>query len=923
MARPDGDLDPLWHNLDWAIGQMLIMGWDGTEITDNIRNLIENHHLGSIILTAKNLKSAEQTALLVQELQTIAHRAGHLQPLLIALDQENGGVNSLFDEDYICQFPSAMGIAATGSTELAYNIAKATATELSAVGVNLILGPVLDVLSNARHQPLGVRTTGDDPQEASQYCIATINGYKDAGVGTCGKHFPSYGNLDFLGSSLDMPIITQTLEELSLSALVPFRNAVAAGRLDAMFVGGCAIQNAGMNVTHACLSDQVVDDLLRNDLGFKGVAISECLEMQSLIQEYGVKGGTVMAVEAGNDLILLCRAHDVQLEALSGLKLGIENGIITKERVFTSLKRVLKLKSACTSWEKALNPPGLPLLTAIHPTHLALSQQAYDQSITVVRDNDNLLPLSQSLHQEEELLLLTPLVKPLPASAAMKNVMEKGSQRPTSLHESWSHSHNERGAIMSGEGVFREFGKSLARIRNGKLLHTSYTANGLRPVHENLINRASAILIVTADANRNRYQNGFTKHVATMCHMLKGSGQKKSLIVVAVSSPYDFAMDKLIGTYVCTFDFTETALASLVRALYGDFVPQGSMPGTMRKSKKVQKSRQQWLVESYERKRDENGLNELLKTLAKSSTPSLPYSAASATSFDVHVSNAEQSHFVVRNSSTNMLYGFIATYFIKGHGIIGAIFVDPAKRNVSVGRSLHRRAMRTLLQKQGIKKIQLGLSFPGIFPGIPVEESGTIKGWFDHMGWDTQFPKRMANMVLDDLPSWNPPEGLSASIQRASISFDLIQSLENASSVLALVAAHAGPEVAELYRFALRDQCCGAVRAKSSTDALLGVVIICTPTSQLSTYVPSLQATEGQAVGGIVAPIVPPSAHSNLVLQGLGFMGLRQNKSHKATRSVLSWVAGENHELFSAMGFELQQVFDEVTNSPEAWSHLI
>ncbi|KAL7621920.1 hypothetical protein AAE478_007420 [Parahypoxylon ruwenzoriense] len=862
MTKSEGELDPLWQDLDWAIGQMLIMGWDGTEITPQIRNLIENHHLGSIILTAKNLKSAEQTASLVQELQTIAHQAGHPQPLLISLDQENGGVNSLFDEDYICQFPSAMGIAATGSIELAYNVAKATATEVSAVGVNLILGPVLDVLTNARHQPLGVRATGDDPQEASQFCIAAINGFKDAGVATCGKHFPSYGNLDFLGSSLDMPIITQTLEELSLSALVPFRNAISAGRLDAMFVGGCGIQNAGMNVMHACLSDQVVDDLLRNELGFKGVAISECLEMQSLIQEYGVKGGTVMAVEAGNDLVLLCRAHDVQLEAISGLKLGIENGIISKERIYTSLKRVLRLKSECTSWQKALNPPGLSLLSKIHPSHLALSRKAYDQSITVVRDKEDLLPLSQSLLQEEELLLLTPLVKPLPASAATK-------------------------------------------------------------MHENLINRASAIIIVTADANRNMYQTGFTKHVAMMCHMLRGTGQKKSLIVVAVSSPYDFAMDKSIGTYVCTFDFTETAMASLVRVLYGDIVPQGSMPGTMRKSKKVTKTRQQWLVENYDRERDGSALQELLRTMARSSTPNLPYLATVAHSFELFNPNVEEAHFVVRNSSTKTLYGFVATYFTKGIGAIGALFVDPTKRNVSIGRSLHRRAMRALLQKQGLQKLQLGLTFPGVFPGVPLDESGSNKSWFDNVGWDTQFPKRLTNMVIEDLGSWTAPEGLLQSIQRASISFDLIHGLDNAESVLSHVATHAGPEVVELYRFALQEtNTSGVVRAKNSMDNLLGTVIICTAASRLSTYIPSLHSAGGEDIGGIIAPIVPSTSQSILILQGLAFMGVRQNKAHRSAKSVLSWVLDEAHEPLAAMGFEVQQTFDEITNSPENWTDL-
>ncbi|KAK0708338.1 glycoside hydrolase family 3 protein [Lasiosphaeris hirsuta] len=923
MAKLDGDLDPLWQDLDWAIGQMLIMGWDGTEVTPQIRHLIEDHHLGSILLTAKNLKSAHQTARLVQELQTIAHQAGHPQPLLIALDQENGGVNSLFDEDYICQFPSSMGQAAAGSADLAYSVAKATATEVSAVGVNLILGPVLDVLTNARYQPLGVRAIGDDPQEASQYGIAAMNGYKDAGVATCGKHFPSYGNLDFLGSSLDIPIITQTLEELSLSALVPFRNAIATGSLDAMFVGGCGIANPSMNVNHACLSEQVVDELLRNELGFNGVAISECLEMEALQTEIGVKTGTVMAVEAGCDLVLLCRAYDVQLEAISGLKLGVENELITKERIYTSLKRVLRMKNCCTSWAKALNPPGISLLSKIHPGHLALSLKAYDDSITIIRDTDKLLPLNESMHQEEELLLLTPLVKPLPASAMTKSILEsknKAESGPT-LHDKWV--HRDRGAIMSGEGVFREFGRSLARARHGKLLHTSYTANGVRPVHENLIHRASCIIIVTADANRNLYQAGFTKHVSMMCSMLRATGQKKSLVVVAVSSPYDFAMDKTVGTYICTFDFTETAMAALVRALFGGFTPQGTLPGTLRKSKKVLKSRQHWLVEPYNRDRDGRGLDDLLQALARASAPNHQFlQTTTANAFELFNNNIEESHFIVRNSSTKSLYGFCATYFTKGTGIIGAIFVDPSKRNVSIGRSLHRRALRGLTQKRGVKKIQLGMSFPGAFPGIPVDEnSAGLKSWFASSGWDLQFPRRVANMSIPELSSWSAPEGLLQSIQRASISFDLIHGLDNAESVLSHVATHANSEVFELYKLALQEtKTCGVVRAKSPVDSLLGTVIICSPGSILSGYVPALQPAPGareQLIGGIIAPVVPSTAQASLVLQGLALMGLRQNKAHKSGRSVLSWVQDEAYEPLLAMGFDVLQAFEEFTNSPE------
>lgn len=938
-----------------------------------------------------------------------------------------------------------MGIAAAGSADLAYSIAKATATEVSACGVNMILGPVLDVLTNARYQPLGVRATSDDPQEVSQYGIAAMKGYKDAGLATCGKHFPSYGNLDFLGSSLDIPIITQTLEELSLSAIVPFRNAITSGRLDAMFVGGCGIANPSMNVSHACLSDQVVDDLLRNELGFRGVAFSECLEMEALSHEIGVKGGTVMAVEAGCDIVMLCRAYDVQLEAIAGLKLGYANGILTRDRIFTSLRRVLNLKNGCTSWAKALNPPGLSLLSKIHPSHLALSRKAYDDSITVMRDRDRLLPLSRSMDQHEELLLLTPLVKPLPASSATKTLENKqfgsSSASSQSIHDKWL--HRDRGAIMSGEGVFRGLGRSLARARHGKLLHTSYTANGVRPVHENLIHRASTIIIVTADANRNLYQAGFTKHVSMMISMLRANGQNKHLIVVAVSSPYDFAMDKTIGTYICTFDFTEMAMSALVRALFNEYNPSGTLPGTLRKSKKVLKSRRNWLVETYNRDRDGRGLDELLQAIARASGPHLQYlRSATASSFELNNPNIEESHLVVSNSSTQALYGFCATYLIKnsGVGIVGGLFVDPGKRNVSVGRSLHRTALRLLSQKPGVTKLQLGSCFPGVFPGIPVvDDSGSstagstgntpsggsggggggasnpvaaagpgssgsaatstasLRSWFARGGWDVAFPRRITNLVIPDLSRWSPPEGLTRHLANAGISFDLIQGPEIADGVLSHVASLAGPEVVELYRYALsqrNDKTCAVVRAKvagssgnnsntankngngaegeansgsdeTAEDTLLGTVIVCSPGSTVASFLPPLQPLrsmhgsgsgggnggngggggngrsaslstedggglmsgpnsmafdENTATGGIVAPVVVAgagSASTLLLLQGLAMMAVRQNKNHRAVRSVLSWVADEAYEPLLAMQFEVLQAFDELTNTIE------
>lgn len=672
------------------------------------------------------------------ELQKCAYDAGHAVPLAIAVDQENGGVNSLFDEIYIRQYPSAMGLAATGSTELAYEVAKATAEEIATCGINWIFGPCLDVLMNARNQPLGVRTSGDDPQEVSQYGVATMRGYKAAGLATMGKHFPSYGNLEFLGSSLDVPTITESLEQLSLNALVPFRNAIKEG-IDAMMVGGCAMASAGLNVMHACLSDQVVDGLLRSDLKFDGVVVSECLEMEALSHNIGVGGGTVMAVNAGCDIVLLCRSPSHQLEAINGVKLGLENENITKERVYRSLHRVLTMKQKCTSWEKALNPPGIPLLSRLQPAHTILSTKAYNSSITVVRDKNQLLPLTNIIEAEDELLLLTPLVKPLAASAASRALSEQtltGSPQPA---------HWERSAtVMSGERVFRELGRSLARQRSGRVLHTSYTANGVRPQHENLVNRASAVIVLTADANRNLYQHAFTKHVSMLCNMQYTSGgerREKPLIVIAVSSPYDFAMDTSIGTYICTYDFTETALVSLVKVLYGDVTPTGQLPGTISQSQKLSASKQHWLVENFNEDRDSDALDALVKLLVDEQAPGhrSELSSATSNSFLLRQDDVLESHFVVRNSSTQALYGFCSTYYFKatGTGVIGALFVDPARRKLSIGHSLHSRAIRTLLQREGARRFQLGSRLPSIYLGIPsghTSERKRLRSWFANLG---------------------------------------------------------------------------------------------------------------------------------------------------------------------------------------------
>lgn len=281
----------------------------------------------------------------------------------------------------------------------------------------------------------------------------------------------------------------------------------------------------------------------------------------------------------------------------------------------------------------------------------------------------------------------------------------------------------------------------------------------------------------------------------------------------------------------------------------------------------------------------------------------------------------EESHYVVRNSSTQALFGFCSTYYYEQIGMIGALFVDPAKRNLSIGHSLHQRAMRALLQKPGIQKLQLGLGLPGIYLGIPMSdlsEGARLKRWFANNGWDILSPRLLYTLTIRNLPNWQPPDGLLQTIQRVSFAFDLIHGQENSETVLDHVRANAGPEVLELYRLALEDsKACGVVRAKSPVDgALVGTIIICRQETQLGRYLPVLHAA-GESVGGILAPVVPHSPQASMVLQGLAMLGIKQNKAHRATTCILNWVQGEERDTLLSMGFDVLDAFEELSCKPD------
>lgn len=212
-----------------------------------------------------------------------------------------------------------------------------------------------------------------------------------------------------------------------------------------------------------------------------------------------------------------------------------------------------------------------------------------------------------------------------------------------------------------------------------------------------------------------------------------------------------------------------------------------------------------------------------------------------------------------------------------------------------------------------------------------LDEGARLKRWFAAQGWDASASaatRLLYTLTIRNLLAWEIPEGLLKGVQRVSFKFDLITGLENADSVLELVAAHSSPEVLALYHLALADESCGIVRAKSPVDgSLVGTIIITRPNSALAKYIPVLKsaavhnggsAVEGtNGICGILAPVVPSSPQAAIVLQGLALLGIRQNKAHRAQSCVLCWVQGEERDVLLAMGFDVLDAFEEVRCSAE------
>ena len=317
--------------IEQKIAQMLIVYYSKDEVDSNLKNVFTTNTPGGFILMGDNITTYERTKKMVDDLKKLSD-----VPLIISIDQEGGNVQrlkSMLDKE-ITNIPYMYNLGLKNDLNLTYEIGKIMAYELRTIGVNVDYAPVVDIYSNPNNPVIGKRSFGTNKEIVSNHSVKLAQGLEDNKVIATYKHFPGHGDTD-VDSHESLPIINKTYDELKEEELVPFKNAIN-NNAKIIMIGHLALPKVTGSNIPASLSKKIVTDILKNDLGYNGLVITDALNMGALTKNYSDEEIYVGAINAGCDLLLMPNGSKKAIEIIK------KN--ISEERINESVKKILKFK---------------------------------------------------------------------------------------------------------------------------------------------------------------------------------------------------------------------------------------------------------------------------------------------------------------------------------------------------------------------------------------------------------------------------------------------------------------------------------------------------------------------------------------------------------------------------------------------------
>ena len=551
-----------------------------TVMNDQVRKIVEDYNFGAIIYFAQNLIGTEQSYNLTMAMQEAAIKDGGI-PMLISADQEGGSVYRLGTGTAL---PGNMALGATGNTEYSKQAGQIIGSELSVLGINTNLAPVVDVNNNANNPVIGLRSYSDDPTIVGKMAAATIEGMAEYNVIGCAKHFPGHGDTA-TDSHYGLPSVDKSFEELKENELAPYYIAIEDGIemimtahiLYPQLESDTIVSNKTGKAESlpATMSDDIITDLLKGDMGFEGIVCTDAMNMAGISNNWDQVQSVVIAIQAGVDMICMpTTLYDLEdladLDAIiEGVEYAVTDGTIPMERINDAVTRILTVKenrgildynAADYTLEKALATVG-------SNENRETEREIAAAAVTVVKNENNTLPLK--ITSESKVLMMVPYDN------------ERGQ-----MIMAWNRAE-EAGLIPEGAEV------DVVRFKNADL-----------DAVKDKIDWADTIIINSevSSAARMEYDHWLSAAPNTFVNYAKESG--KTAIVQSVDKPYDVQLypnaDAILAVYGCkgsAVDPTEAIVGGVtgseaaygpniiagVEVALGVFGAQGTLPVNIQK----------------------------------------------------------------------------------------------------------------------------------------------------------------------------------------------------------------------------------------------------------------------------------------------------------------------------------------------------
>ncbi len=516
------------------IAQMIISNSDGYALDESsaefqrIKNLIISEKIGGLIFFKGN---SLQEAELINKFQSISET-----PLLISADFERGTKMRLEDGSL---FPSNMALGATRNPELAYLMGLQIAKECKAIGVGQNYAPVADVNNNSLNPIINVRSYGEDPELVSVMANNLIKGLQDGNIIATAKHFPGHGDTD-IDSHSDLPVLNFSRERLDNLELIPFKSAIKNNVMSVMIAHLSLPSLDNEANVPASLSKNIIDGLLINEMKFKGLVVTDALNMAGVVKHFSAEEVALRCVNAGVDLILMPQGES---KSISAIEQAVNGGSITEERINTSVRKILNAKY----WLK-LNENKLTDLNSVSSIVNSddakkLSRRIADESLTLVKNSNNFVPFVNSASQSCLLLSLN-----------------NGNEKANSDYFLAKFSENNKFSSTSYYDLTGDINNSEEILQDAEKYDVI-----IIPIYAKVKIKTGTV--------------GLPESQLSLINSIVSKGKK--VLVISFGNPYLIQGFPDVDAYICAYADAESSIEASVDSFYGTIKFKGKLPVTI------------------------------------------------------------------------------------------------------------------------------------------------------------------------------------------------------------------------------------------------------------------------------------------------------------------------------------------------------